>query len=254
MAIEDRDGAWEVYSQLHTQHHTAFQHAMKQTDALSGTRRLLQNDDDFEHDGLAENSASQVSSRSLPTHKSPSWTNMHQPLRRLAQEDGKGSAAWYLFYKTNKEGTGNIFTANGLQKMCELEKVAMTSHSGTLDYISSPVVVAYDFDEKAPETWKCTSLPQATIDAFVKNVSDDIGNQKTQSKYAGFVHPSFVTTGVTAYTRTTISVKKGKDKAWSKAILAKLGASYGYMRSAYQGLQEKPLEIVPLSIPRKTII
>lgn len=249
LSVKRRDGAWRIYSQKSTQYHVAWRQASEEVDGMDGRRLSMRRgpwDEDLDTEHMAETS---TSLSGVFPYTSKFW--MPQPAasnRRLKKDDGPEQ--FYFFYKANKAGTGNILTSANMQKMCELEKVALLNHGGHVDSVRSAAVLLYGYQNKlrSPVDWTCPLLPQAEIDNKTKPVWDDVKRLKTQSQYSRLVHPSFVDSGQTAYTQTIISVHGPDSEAWQKAVFKQLDVSYGFLRSAYQGEDDRFVQYGPLRV------
>ncbi|CAK0796475.1 unnamed protein product [Prorocentrum cordatum] len=165
-----------------------------------------------------------------------------------------GGSEWWSFtflYKSDLAGSGNVFTPERLQEMCRLEALVSSQPS---TWVVSDSAARLFYDGQAEQD-SCALLAQGTVTARLDVMFADVSANGPSSQYARFVHPSFASTGESAYSRTSMSITGGdKDEKEHKreitedVILSDLGLSYGFLRSALQVEEDRFQPSGPLRV------
>lgn len=89
--------------------------------------------------------------------------------------------------------------------------------------------------------WSCQELTQSAVDEVVNAMHTDMVAKGAGSLYARFVDPSFPETKVSVYSQTYLQFKVKPDKAEGvmNPVFEKLGLSYAFLKSAFQGEEDR---------------
>jgi hypothetical protein len=184
--------------------------------------------------------------------------------RRL-EEDG-GWRHINLFFKSNKDATGTLFTPAQLQTICKLQELIYTEAQKLEELreisFDSPIGIFYDASDRSMSKFfeqgeKCDSLEEAQVAKITQQIWDDIKAVGPTSQYARFVHPSFKDSGLTPYTMSTASLKGPPAKEDGSPdyfqpvmdeFFKEVGTSYGFLQSAYEGEEDRFLPYKDLRV------
>lgn len=230
MAITEEEEAWMVISAESTQTYKAWASAKSQAlGELDNYSRLEDGNDD-----------------GPPVDK---------PDGGLVQYKWEGE--WWtltFLYKSDEGGSENVFTPDRLQEMCRLEALVFSEPS-TWAVSDSAARLFY---QGQPEYANCSKLDQGVVSTRLEAMLLDVAAHGTISQFARFVHPSFASTGASAYSRTIMEITGpgGKDrdvedhrkKITEDIILKDLRLSYGFLRSALQVEEDRFQPSGPLRI------
>mmetsp|Transcript_19286 Transcript_19286/g.43295 ORF Transcript_19286/g.43295 Transcript_19286/m.43295 type:complete len:1057 (-) Transcript_19286:81-3251(-) len=245
MTIGQQDLAWEIWEGQNTQDWQAF---------------------DYARDQVSESDRNYYGGRRL-AHKTTS--NIYQTEgtgRRLQSEgDDNGLETLYLYYKAP---SGDVFTKDGLETICNLEgelyrkreadlNEALQREDGPAGAWQTPLRLFYgsvapgmiDIPSNrylspnwADDGANCGTLTDAYVEATVQAMYLDIQALNSESEYAKFVHPEFAQSRHSPYTSTKIEFEEDLAGKITEDAQDLLGLEYGFLRSAYQGDDDRMVE------------
>ncbi|CAE8643010.1 unnamed protein product, partial [Polarella glacialis] len=155
-----------------------------------------------------------------------------------------------FYYKTNTdaafvaEASGMIFTKERLADMCRLERGMVNNSKANVTMIDSVIGLFYGDGSSVPKKrtlknydWSCQELGSSSVDSTVAAMRSDLQSLGPKSPYSQFVDWNFREMGVSAYTRSMwmVEIDESNVDTAMVPVLEKLGLSYGFLRSAYQG-------------------
>eukprot|EP00933_Yihiella_yeosuensis_P070912 TRINITY_DN79072_c0_g1_i1.p1 TRINITY_DN79072_c0_g1~~TRINITY_DN79072_c0_g1_i1.p1 ORF type:complete len:946 (-),score=131.26 TRINITY_DN79072_c0_g1_i1:532-3369(-) len=135
-----------------------------------------------------------------------------------------------LFYKVGAEAPGTIFTPQRIKEICEIEKVLAQSVT-QFDSILAPfygTLTSYNFS--------CDLLTDKDVLAVVNTMKQSVEKVGPHSQYAKFVQPSFNSTSLNSITRSVFQLE---EVSAVDPLLDKLGMEYGFLKSAYEGEDDR---------------
>mmetsp|Transcript_63841 Transcript_63841/g.149913 ORF Transcript_63841/g.149913 Transcript_63841/m.149913 type:complete len:1002 (-) Transcript_63841:88-3093(-) len=170
----------------------------------------------------------------------------------------------FFFYKTDEAATGTLFTPERLVSMCNVEKTMTRNNSLVKDVPILDSVLRLFYGTASSSAlqsipaartlsgydWSCQPLAASDVDSVVDTVYADLVAQGPQSLYAKYVDPNFRDTKMTAYSRTIMElqvVPKQDEKVMNPAF-EYLGLSYGFLRSAFQGDEDRFVQSGPIRV------
>jgi len=228
MALVDEPEAWLIMDAERTMTFKAWTHAKRQALGEPGDYRRLENNSNDSPPLDAQNGG-------LVQHK---W-------------DGEWWTLTFL-YKSDAEGSGNVFTPARLQEMCRLEALVVGQ---PLTWAVSDSAARLFYQGQAGYA-SCAELDQGVVSTKLAAMYLDVAANGAASQYARFVHPSFASTGTSAYSRTSMEIRgpQGMDLKAHRVyitedvILKDLGLSYGFLRSALQAEDDRFQPSGPLRV------
>jgi len=186
--------------------------------------------------------------------RNANWQAMGRPdgfyRRRRLEEDGppaaqeeggfvdsKFSGDWWslsFLYKSDVGASETVFTPERIQEMCRLEALVVSGLPSTWAVRDSAAELFYGGEAEG-----CQLLNQSTVDAQILVMYLDMAAQHEASEFARFVHPSFVTSNVSAFTRTVMEVYGGPGRSaedhkmdlTQEVLLRDLGLEYSFLSS-----------------------
>jgi len=143
-------------------------------------------------------------------------------LRRL-QADAEEEAptklvSFTVYYKTNKDATGTIFTPTVLQHICRLEEawvanVTANSNASYFEWRVRDSVVNIFYSRFANGSRGCPDLNATVVQQGIDTIKSDVDSVGSFSRYSRFLDKHFATSGESAYTRGYFSYNALKSDA-----------------------------------------